>query len=603
MYIIVKRREKLARSIEKIKNRIEKKLLFRYIGIILLSLTVILAVISVSLALILRNQQKTYFNNENIDVESISIQMQDGIVINGLVYVDKISKENNTHSIPTILLLHGINGRKEHKIGTIYQYVKLGYAVISVEQRGHGESGSPSGFLSIEPYDMIEVIDYIEANYQYANTSHMGLLGYSYGGGVGASLQALEDRIHTVVLYHPLADIESLLTSIPLRYLIGSNTVVTNLDEIQDGFELANENNTQNLLLLQGEVDNIITLADTERFYAKINPANRTDIILKTRPGIGHGGNEEDITSLKMAIAWFEHFYHNQTIDITNLENEIIGISLFNYNFPSNTVSEDLIITSAIFLFIGLSSLVIKFRILPHWDKLPMKKDVDNSREGKKKYKKMIIYRTSGYMGALIITGIIFSLFNQSILYGYFICFPIISIIIMLFIPSELHSNWKEEWKNWIRNDLIPFTYSLTIVIIPTIYFLLLYNLVTGLTMSFSIPIFNISSLPYLVLGLGSGIMDYLYLREMKGRHAMILMIIRPITILIFLVFVPLPPFPILGGIISHVLFILLTGVILYYIRSLVMLLAKFYKNSSSLYLLVMLPFVIFYMRVFFRII
>jgi hypothetical protein len=83
----------------------------------------------------------------------------------------------------------------------------------------------------------------------------------------------------------------------------------------------------------------------------------------------------------------------------------------------------------------------------------------------------------------------------------------------------------------------------------------------------------------------------------------MILMIIRPITILIFLAFVPLPPFPILGGIVSHVLFILLTGVILYYIRSLVMLLGKFYKNSSSLYLLIMLPFVIFYMRVFFRII
>ena len=215
----------------------------------------------------------------------------------------------------------------------------------------------------------------------------------------------------------------------------------------------------------------------------------------------------------------------------------------------------------------------------------------------------MIIYRTSGYMGALLITGIIFSLFNQSILYGYFIFFPIISIIIMLFIPSELHSNWKEEWKNWINNDLIPFIYSLSIIVIPTIYFLLLYNFVAGLTLSFTIPIFNISSLPYLVLGLGSGIMDYLYLREMKGRHAMILMIIRPITILIFLAFVPLPPFPILGGIVSHVLFILLTGVILYYIRSLVMLLGKFYKNSSSLYLLIMLPFVIFYMRVFFRII
>jgi hypothetical protein len=119
--------------------------------------------------------------------------------------------------------------------------------------------------------------------------------------------------------------------------------------------------------------------------------------------------------------------------------------------------------------------------------------------------------------------------------------------------------------------------------------------------MNFTIPFFNFSTIPYLVVGLGSGIMDYLYLREMKGRHAMILMIVRPISILIFLAFIQLPPFPILGGVFSHVLFILLTGVILYYIRSLVMYLAKFYKNSSSLYLLVMLPFVIFYLRVFFR--
>lgn len=599
----MKRREKLVKSIENLKNRIEKKLLFRYIGFIFLSLSVILAVISVSLALFLRDQQHSYLIDENIDVESISIKMRDGIIIKGLVYVDKNLKENNTNSIPTILLLHGINGRKEHKIEIIYQYVKFGYAVISVEQRGHGESGSPSGFLSKEPYDMIEVIDYIEANYQYVNTSNIGLLGYSFGGGIGAIFQALEDRIYATVLYHPLADIESLTKRIPLRYLIGSTTAVINIDEIQDGYDLANENNTQNLLLLQGLADNIIIPADTERFFDKINPANRTDIVLKERPSLGHGGNEKDVTSLKMAITWFEHFYHDQTINITKLDDEINSINLFNYAYPSNTISEDLVIASAIILFIGLSSLVIKFRILPYWDKLPMKKDVDNSREGKERYKKMIIYRTSGYMGALFFTGIIFSLFNQSFLYGYFIFFPIISIPIMLFIPSELHSNWKEEWKNWIKGDFVPFLYSLSIVIIPTVYFLLLYNLVTRLTMSFTIPIFNISSLPYLVLGLGSGIMDYLYLRETKGRHAMILMIIRPITILIFLAFVPLPPFPILGGIISHVLFILLTGVILYYIRSLVMLLAKFYKNSSSLYLLVMLPFVIFFMRVFFRII
>ena len=215
----------------------------------------------------------------------------------------------------------------------------------------------------------------------------------------------------------------------------------------------------------------------------------------------------------------------------------------------------------------------------------------------------MIIYRTTAYLGSIFVTGIIFTFLNQSFLYGYFIFFPILSAVIMLFIPSELYSDWKDEWRNWTKSNLIPFLYSVSIIIIPTIYFLIFYNLNANLTLGFTIPIFTIASLPYIIIGLGSGLADYIYLREMKGRHAMILMIIRPITILIFLIFVPLPPFPILGGLISHILFILLTGVILYYIRSLVMFLSKFYKNNFSIYLLIMLPLIIFFMRVFFRIV
>ena len=589
--------------INRLQDKISKNLLFKYAGIVLICTSIVLTIFSISFALALRQQKLNYFADENIDVDSISVKMRDGIDIKGLIYVDKDLKENNTNSIPTILLLHGINGRKEHKLNIIFQFVKFGYAVVSVEQRGHGESGGPSGFLSKEPYDMVEVIDYINAKYQYANTSHMGLLGFSYGGGIGAILQAIENRIYATVLYHPLASLESLIDRIPIQNLIGTTTAITDIDDIQDALDIANETNTENLLLIQGLSDKIILPKETNDFYNHVNGINRTDIELKERPGLGHVGNEKDMTSLKYAITWFEHFYHNQTINITNLDNEITTYSLFNYNYPNNHVSENLIIASAIILFLGLSSLIVKLRILPFWDQLPIKKDVDNSREGKVRYKKMIIYRTSSYLGALTLSGIIFALLNRSILYGYFIFFPILSGIIMLFIPSELHSNWKEEWKNWIRNDSIPFLYSLSIIIIPTIYFILLYNLNADLTMSFSIPFLDISSVPYIVVGLGSGMMDYLYLREFKGRDAMILMIIRPITFLIFSAFVPIPPFPILGGIFSHILFILLIGVVLYYIRSLVMFLSKFFKNSFSLYLLIMLPFVIFYMRVFFRII
>ena len=215
----------------------------------------------------------------------------------------------------------------------------------------------------------------------------------------------------------------------------------------------------------------------------------------------------------------------------------------------------------------------------------------------------MLTYRTSSYLGASLISGIIFSIFNRSLLYGYFIFYPILTIVIMLFFPSELHSGWKTEWKSWVKNNLFTSIYSLSIVIIPTVYFILFYNLVTSITLDFTIPFFRIDSVPYVVIGLGSGIMDYLYLREMKGRHPMILMIIRPVSLLIFLAFVPIQPFPILGGLFSHILFIILTGVVIFYIWKLVIFLSKFYKNSFSMFLLIMLPFVIFYMKVFFRII
>jgi pimeloyl-ACP methyl ester carboxylesterase len=594
---------KLAKKIERLVGKLDRNILFKYVGITFLCISLILTILSIALALVLRDQKLSFFSDENIDVESFKVEISNTIVIRGLLYVDKDLRENDTNSIPTILLLHGINGRKEHKTNMVYQYVKFGYAVISVEQRGHGESGNPSGFLSKEPYDMIKIIDFIESQYQFANTTYMGLLGFSYGGGIGAILQAIEDRIHAVVLYHPLADLESLLERIPLRYLIGSTTGVTNLDDVQDALNIASETNTKNLLLLQGLSDIIIRPKETTAFFNQLNGANRTDIVLKQRQGKGHEGNEKDITSLKYAISWFEHFYHDQSINISDLENEIESINLFDNRYPSGSISENLVIVSSIFLFIGLSSFVINSKILPFWKNLPIKKDVDNSREGRKKYKKMIIYRTTGYFGALMITGLIFTLVNQSILYGYFVFFPILTSIIMMFIPSELHPTWKEEWKEWVKTDAIPFLYTISIIIVPTVYFILFYNLSARLTIRFTIPISDFTFLPYLIVGLGSGIMDFLYLREMKGKDAMILLVIRPISILIFLGFVPLPPFPILGGITSHVLFILLIGVILYYIRSLVMYLSKFFKNSSSLYLLVMLPFVIFYMRVFFRII
>ncbi|KKM68043.1 hypothetical protein LCGC14_1464880 [marine sediment metagenome] len=87
----------------------KKKLIYKYTGVGLICSSIVLSIISVSLALILRSKKLTFFSKENIYIESISVKMRDDTIIKGLIYVDIALKEDETKSIPTILLLHGIN--------------------------------------------------------------------------------------------------------------------------------------------------------------------------------------------------------------------------------------------------------------------------------------------------------------------------------------------------------------------------------------------------------------------------------------------------------------------------------------------------------------
>ena len=86
----------------------ERKQLIRYIGIGLICSSLILTIISISLAFLIGSQKSTYFDSENIDIEYISVEMRDGVLIKGIIYVDKDLKENDSNSIPTILFLDNL---------------------------------------------------------------------------------------------------------------------------------------------------------------------------------------------------------------------------------------------------------------------------------------------------------------------------------------------------------------------------------------------------------------------------------------------------------------------------------------------------------------
>lgn len=95
---------------------------------------------------------------------------------------------------PLVLQGHGFSGSRTTEAGTdplapIEPLVDAGYTVISIDQRGHGESGGTIRVMDpdLEGQDLVQIVDWAEANLDYLKYEQDNLLlggvGGSYGGG------------------------------------------------------------------------------------------------------------------------------------------------------------------------------------------------------------------------------------------------------------------------------------------------------------------------------------------------------------------------------------------------------------------------------------
>ena len=96
------------------KFQIIKKQKEVFLSIILIISSIVLAMLSVIFAFTIHLQRKEFLDDEEIYFESFSVRTEDDIEIKCLLYVDEHLERKESHSVPTILLLHGINGRKEN---------------------------------------------------------------------------------------------------------------------------------------------------------------------------------------------------------------------------------------------------------------------------------------------------------------------------------------------------------------------------------------------------------------------------------------------------------------------------------------------------------
>ena len=98
----------------------------------------------------------------------------------------------------TVLVLHGINDRKDTMLGVGQHFAAHGYRAVLVDLRAHGRSsGRWLSFGAIESKDLSQVIDGLHERGLLAGP--VGVFGPSYGGGVAVQLAGRDERVRAAV--------------------------------------------------------------------------------------------------------------------------------------------------------------------------------------------------------------------------------------------------------------------------------------------------------------------------------------------------------------------------------------------------------------------
>ncbi len=210
----------------------------------------------------------------------------------------------------TVFVLHGIRADKDVVRGWGAMLVNAGFRAVLIDLRGHGRStGDFLTFGVTESRDLAQVLDDLDA--RDLRTGPVGVLGFSYGAGVGIEWAAIDARVRAVVAVAPFASLREVVHDYVPMLSSGFVNGAIDLAGQRAGFDpdeaspvRAITRTDAPVLLIHGLDDGQVPPWHSVRLF----DARREHTRLLLIPGADHASIARDPSITENVPRWFERY-------------------------------------------------------------------------------------------------------------------------------------------------------------------------------------------------------------------------------------------------------------------------------------------------------
>jgi alpha-beta hydrolase superfamily lysophospholipase len=249
-------------------------------------------------------------------IERVEVDSPDGILPGYLI------PSGSDGPAPVAIFYSGFDVTKEILHGIIGdQFSRRGIACLVIDTPGTGEPLRLRGIASRPDYEVptAAIVDYLQARPDL-DPDRIGLLGISLGGYYAPRGAAFEKRITACVAWGAIWDYglrwrqrwqtRSKTTSVPfwqLPWVMGTDTMEAALERVEQWTLVeAMPHLTQPLLIVHGEHDGAIPVADAEAAFAAAASKDKTLRIFTVKEGGSEHVNADDPDPARqMIVDWF----------------------------------------------------------------------------------------------------------------------------------------------------------------------------------------------------------------------------------------------------------------------------------------------------------